>query len=161
MWEHKTTQEKLRRLYGTIEISRDGSMTIAYCMWDNKDSESIKISKIRGVTTRFLSKQRVSFYLGFSIAGPIAYDIKSARDESVQQRTLTHNELTSKNEVYLTKTEEELERYLKTIERSEGKHHDGLTEMEKQLLKDKDEIAEALEQLNIKNGNGDFSDLFE
>lgn len=134
VWEHKTTQEKLRRLYGTIEISQDGSMTIAYCMWDNKDSESIKISKIRGVTTRFLSKQRVSFYLGFSIAGPIAYYIKSARDESVQQRTLTHNELTSKNEVYLTKTEEELERYLKTIERSEGKHHDGLTEMEVKSL---------------------------
>lgn len=39
-----------------IEISWDGSMIIVYCMWDNKDSEFIKISKIRGVIIRFLLK---------------------------------------------------------------------------------------------------------
>lgn len=135
VWEYNTTQEKLRRLYGTIQISQDGSMAIAYCMWDNKDSESIKISKIRGVNTRFLRNDRVSFYLGFSIAGPIAYNVKSARDESVHQRTLTHHELTSKTKQYSTKTEEELEHYLKTIKRLEGKHHDGLTENEVISLK--------------------------
>lgn len=159
LWEDNTTKDRLRRLYGTIEISKDSRRTIVYCMWDNK--ESIKISKIRGLTTKFLSKEKVSFYLGFSIAGPIAYYIKSARDESVHQKMPTHHELTSRVEYYLEKNEEELENYIETIIRSEGKSQDRLKEREKQLMKDKDDIVEALEQLKIKNGNADFSDLFE
>lgn len=58
-------------------------MIIDYCMWDNKDSEFIKISKIRGVNIRFWWNDRVFFYLGFSIVGLIVYNIKLVRDESV------------------------------------------------------------------------------
>lgn len=58
-------------------------MVIVYCMWDNKDSEFIKISKIRGVNIRFLWNDRVFFYLGFSIVGLIVYNVKLVRDESV------------------------------------------------------------------------------
>lgn len=128
LWEDKTTRDILRRLYGTIEISKDDRRTIVYCMWNSK--ESIKISKIRGLSTKFLSKERVSFYLGFSIAGPIAYYIKSARDESVHQGMPTHLELTSRVEYYLEKNEEELENYLENIIRSEGKSQYRLKERE-------------------------------
>lgn len=135
VWEDRATQEKLRRLYGTTEICKDGNIRIVYCMWENKDSESITISKIRGVKTTCRSKEKVSFYLGFSIAGPIAYYIKSAQDESVHRGMFTHHESTNKTELYLKKTEEELEHYLKTIERLEEKHHDGLNETEVKPLK--------------------------
>lgn len=135
LWEDNTTKDILRRLHGTIEISRDGRRTIVYCMSDNKDSESIKISNIRWLNSGFLSKQRVSFYLGFSIAGPVAYNTKSAQDEGVQQRMRSHHELTSRVEIYLKKTEEELEHILETIKRSKAKSQDRLKEREVKSFK--------------------------
>lgn len=135
LWEDNTTKDRLRRLHGTIEISEDGRRTIVYCIWDNKDSEFIKISNIRGLTSRFLSKERVSFYLGFSIAGPIAYNTKSTQDESVHQGMRSHHGLTSRVELYLKETEEELENYLKIIERSETKSQHRLKEREVKSFK--------------------------
>lgn len=161
LWEENATKDRLSRLHGTIEISEDGRRTIVYCIWDKADSEFIKISNIRGLTSRFLPRERVSFYLGFSIAGPIAYNTKSAQDKSIHQGMRSHHRLTPRVELYLKETEEELEQHLKNIKKLETKSQHRLKEREKQLLKDKDDIIEALEQLQIKNENADFSDLFE
>lgn len=76
LWEDNMIKDRLRCLYGIIEISEDGRRIIVYCIWDNKDSEFIKISNIRGLIFRFLLKERVLFYLGFSIVGLIVYNIK-------------------------------------------------------------------------------------
>uniref|UniRef100_A0A8W8L374 Uncharacterized protein n=1 Tax=Magallana gigas TaxID=29159 RepID=A0A8W8L374_MAGGI len=46
LWDHARTEEKLKRLYGKITTSSDGSSTII--VFDNKYGEPIRISKIRG-----------------------------------------------------------------------------------------------------------------
>jgi hypothetical protein len=40
----------------------------------------IEISQLRGKNSDLLSEEPVTFYLGFSMSGPIAYNIKPVRN---------------------------------------------------------------------------------
>jgi len=40
----------------------------------------IEISQLRGINSELLSEEPVTFYLGFSMSGPIAFNIKPVRN---------------------------------------------------------------------------------
>lgn len=128
-WDDKKTKEKLRRLSGKIETKGYGSSSIV--VDGNHNANPIKISKIRGPTTGFRSDEEVTFYLGFSIAGPIAYNVKLKSDG------LKHSELCSQIQFppsrvqeYIKQPIEELRKMLLKIKRIERKRQDYLTERE-------------------------------
>ncbi|XP_061184865.1 sterile alpha motif domain-containing protein 9-like [Saccostrea echinata] len=161
LWDHYKTKEKLRRLHGTTTFSSDGSSP--YIVFENKHGEPIRISKIRGTNKGFVSEEKVLFYLGFSIAGPIAYNVKPARYEKQLPETFSRIELfsSSKIEDYMKKTTDELRKILLKIKGLEEKRPEYLKEREKQLMKDKDDVKEALDRLEINNGETDLSLLAE
>ncbi|XP_062566125.1 sterile alpha motif domain-containing protein 9-like [Saccostrea cucullata] len=161
LWDHFKTKEKLHRLYGTTTFSSDG--TSPYIVFENKHGEPIRISKIRGTKKGFVSEEKVSFYLGFSIAGPIAYNVKPARYERQLPETYSRIEFfsSSKIEDYMKKSTDELRRILLKIKGLEQKIPDYLKERDKQLIRDKDDIKEALDRLEIINGETDLSLLAE
>lgn len=121
LWDHHNTKEKLRCLHGTITTVSDGSSNII--VFNHKHGEPIKISKIRGTNKGFVSEEEVSFYLGFSIAGPIAYNVKLRRHESQYPQTYGHHDsnVYSKSDEYMKYSKEELQTMLMKIRRSEVK----------------------------------------
>lgn len=155
LWDHAKTEEKLKRLYGRITTSSDGSSTII--VFDNKHGEPIRISKIRGTNKGYDSEEEVSFYLGFSIAGPIAYNVKLKRHESFYMKRSRYQEESSKVDNYMKQPMKELRRSLIKIKELEEKRSDYLKKREKQLIKDKDDIREAIDRLEILSGKVDLS----
>ncbi|XP_056005998.1 sterile alpha motif domain-containing protein 9-like isoform X2 [Ostrea edulis] len=159
LWGHIKTKEKLRRLCGTTTTSSDGSST--YIVFKNKHGEPIRISKIRGTNKGYESEEEVSFYLGFSIAGPIAYNVKLMRYEQQSHGAFSQRELllttNSKVEEFMKSSKEDLQNMLLKIRGLEGKRPDYLKEREKQLIKDKDGIKEALYRLEMMSGEMDLS----
>lgn len=133
LWDHARTEEKLKRLYGKITTSSDGSSTII--VFDNKYGEPIRISKIRGTNKGYESEEEVSFYLGFSIAGPIAYNVKLKRHEKFYEERPRRPEEISKVENYMKQPLEELKKSLMKIKGLEEKRSDYLKEREVKTLK--------------------------
>ncbi|XP_019629760.1 PREDICTED: sterile alpha motif domain-containing protein 9-like [Branchiostoma belcheri] len=72
-WERTEVQEKLRRLEG-ICLNHN---TISYQV---KDFPRIEIHSSRPIAIKGASQDRVSFFLGFSWEGPIAYNVKVQED---------------------------------------------------------------------------------
>lgn len=155
LWDHTKTEEKLKRLYGKITTSSDGSSTII--VFENKYGEPIRISKIRGTNKGYDSEEEVSFYLGFSIAGPIAYNVKLKRHERPNIKGSRYQEEAPKVDNYMKQPLEELRKSLIKIKELEEKRADYLKEREKQLIKDKDDIREAIDRLEILSGKVDLS----
>lgn len=128
LWDHSRTKEKLRRLYGTIKNSSDWSSTVI--IFKNSYGEPIRISKIRGTNRGFDFEEEVSFYLGFSIAGPIAYNVKLKRYEGSNPEKFTYSDRASRVDYYMKSTVEELRKMLMKITVIEGKRQDYLKERE-------------------------------
>lgn len=142
-------------MYGKITTSSDGSSTII--VFENKYGEPIRISKIRGTNKGYDSEEEVSFYLGFSIAGPIAYNVKLKRHERPNIKGSRYQEEAPKVDNYMKQPLEELRKSLIKIKELEEKRADYLKEREKQLIKDKDDIREAIDRLEILSGKVDLS----
>lgn len=128
-WDDEKTKEKLRRLSGKIETNGYGYRSIV--VDGNRNGNPIKISKIRGLTTPFPSGEEVTFYLGFSIAGPIAYNVKLKSDEKHHSELCSQNQFPSSGvQEYIKQPIEELQEMLLKIKNLEGKRQDFLTERE-------------------------------
>lgn len=127
-WDDEKTKEKLRRLSGKIETKGNDSISIV--VDGNQSGNPVKINK-RGPTTGFRSGAKVTFYLGFSIAGPIAYNVKLKSDESKHSEMCSANQFpSSRVQEYIKQPKEELQKLLLKIKRIEWKTPDYLTERE-------------------------------
>ena len=122
IWANQKIKNKLKRSKGHLKFCK-GKCHI--CMINQKSPERfIEIRKIRSGKKEFLSEEEVYFYLGFSIAGPIAYDVKPARHEDIAPPT-PDMPLPDKVEEYMNKTEDNLRDLLKQITELKGKRKNG------------------------------------
>ena len=68
IFKDKKIRDRLRRVHGTIEEEQ---------VFANYDKMKIPVRPANpGVVRSGFSSEKVSFYLGFAIVGPLAYDIK-------------------------------------------------------------------------------------
>lgn len=122
IWATKKVKNKLKRSKGHLKVCK-GKCHIRVI--NQKCPEQfIEIRKIRSGKKEFLSEEEVYFYLGFSIAGPIAYDVKPARHEDIAPPTLD-TPLPDKVEEFINKSEDNLRDLLKQITELKGKRKNG------------------------------------
>lgn len=86
IWANQKVKNKLKRSKGHLKFCK-GKCHIRMINQKSPD-RFIEIRKIRSGKKEFLTEEEVYFYLGFSIAGPIAYDVKPARHEDIAPPTL-------------------------------------------------------------------------
>lgn len=89
-WDHIAHTNNLKLLTGSLKFY-DGQPYIQVKNDKSTTQPYIEIRKFRtGKTQDFMSEEEVHFYLGFSIAGPLAYNIKPIRyaEVSIQSHTI-------------------------------------------------------------------------
>lgn len=130
-WEDPETAETLTRLRGSF-VKENWKDVIIY---KDMHNNSINISKIRGKDDKVVPGKEVTFYLGFSIAGPIAYNVTLECHKNPSQlfpyRTTN---VSSKVEVYQKKSKEELRKLLLEINNLQEQRPDRLKEREVRMI---------------------------
>lgn len=125
IWANQTLKNNLQRLKGQLKICK-GKCHIR--MINEKtspfDDRYIEIRKIRSGKKEFLSEEDVHFYLGFSIAGPIAYNVQPARYET-ELVLAVEPQVQDKVEEYLERSQESLQQTLNKISDLKSKKKNG------------------------------------
>jgi hypothetical protein len=81
VWEKLLTKAKLKRVQGHVITKGENSSYQSITIKNEKMPDKfIEISQLRGKNSEILSEEPVTFYLGFSMSGPIAYNIKPVRN---------------------------------------------------------------------------------
>ena len=81
VWEKTLTKAKLKRVQGHVITKGENSSYQSITIKNEKMPDKfIEISQLRGKNSELLSEEPVTFYLGFSMSGPIAYNIKPVRN---------------------------------------------------------------------------------
>lgn len=124
MWENFGEKHNLKRLKGYLKFY-EGKYGIRFINEKSTSSEHIDIRKIRTGKKEFLSEEEVYFFLGFSIGGPIAYNVKPTRHEDLTRNLHDPILIDDKVEAYLQESEEELQRQLKYIAELKSKLKNG------------------------------------
>ncbi|XP_022299017.2 sterile alpha motif domain-containing protein 9-like isoform X2 [Crassostrea virginica] len=153
-WEDPETAETLTRLRGSFVKENWRDVVIYKDMHNN----FIKISKIRGKDEEVVPGKEVTFYLGFSIAGPIAYNVTLECHKN-QFQLFPHRSwnVSSKVEFYQKYSIEELRKLLLEINNLQEQRPDNLKERERELIQDEDFIKEALDRQEIDSEDADLS----
>lgn len=140
IWHREDVKRKVRRVEGYIQYNQSWQY-ISVKSHKSSDNE-IQIHKIRQCSIK--SEEEVTFVLGFSIAGPIAYDVQLKENpESYSSPVALYEDKTEK---YYYKSDGELSDLITRIEglKVETDHRDP-TQHEISLLDDEQYIREALD----------------
>ena len=121
MWKNFGDKYNLKRLKGFLKFNEGKSCIRLF----NEKSTSFPHIEIRTGKEEFLSEEEVYFYLGFSIAGPIAYNVKPTRHEDLSNQLHISFVLDDKVELYLEEAEYALKSKLTIINDSKGKLKNG------------------------------------
>lgn len=124
MWENFGDKYNLKRLKGFLKFN-EGKSCIRLLNEKSTSIPHIEIRKIRTGKKEFLSDEDVYFYLGFSIAGPIAYNVKPTRHEDLSNQVHNPLVLDDKVEQYLEETVSDLQSKLTIINDLKGKLKNG------------------------------------
>jgi hypothetical protein len=124
MWENFGDKYNLKRLKGFLKF-HEGKSCIRLFNEKSTSFPHIEIRKIRTGKKEFLSEEEVYIYLGFSIAGPIAYNVKPTRHEDLSNQVYSPLVLDDKVEQYLEETEDALKSKLVIINDLKGKLKNG------------------------------------
>ncbi|CAC5362443.1 SAMD9 [Mytilus coruscus] len=149
IWKRSQIRNTLKRLCGRIR-NKDGRTCVV--IRNKKSGTEIEINKIRG--GNISSEEDVYFYLGFSIAGLMAYNVQAKRqDESYE--TEYGLDLDDKLEGYLKESAKSLQEKLNSIPNIQGKIRTGreLKQREKDVLRDESIIRQAFD---IKSDDSPF-----
>lgn len=156
LWEKKLVKQKLKKLEGQVQFTEGCSNS--YILVENKNSNKpIAIRKLRTGKRNILSEERVTFYLGFSMAGPVAYNIKPVHYENYADDDMLGSYYNPEGnfrawdevEYYPEKSLTELQQLIEKISYIKEKEWTSLSQEDQLLLQDEEYIRAAID---IKEG---------
>lgn len=139
-------KNKLKLLTGQLKITKGKCFIRMQNEKSDDNDRFIEIRKIRSYRKEFVSEEEVNFYLGFSIAGPIAYNVQPTRYEA-ENETVEYVDPPEKVTDYLEKPITQLQNLLSTIQELKTKQRNGrkVSTRDAKLIKDEDDIRDALD----------------
>ncbi|VDI00198.1 Hypothetical predicted protein [Mytilus galloprovincialis] len=140
IWHRENVRRKIRRVEGYIQYNQ--SWQYISVKTNMSPDNEVQIHKIRKCSIK--SEEEVTFVLGFSIAGPIAYDVQLKENPETYVSPVEIDE--DKTENYYNKSDGELSDLIIRIQqlKVETEQRD-LHRDEKYLLEDEQYIRDALE----------------
>lgn len=140
IWHRENVRRKIRRVEGYIQYNQSWQY-ISVKSHMSSDNE-VQIHKIRKCSIK--SEEAVTFVLGFSIAGPIAYDVQLKENHESYCTPVVMYE--DKTETYYHKSNSELSDLITRIQKLKVElNHRDPNQVEIYLLEDEQYIRDALE----------------
>lgn len=124
-WDDITYKHNLKRLAGILKFV-NGKPCICYSNEKSKRNPIIEIKKLRtGRTDDFLREEEVTFLLGFSIKGPIAFNVKLSRQAYLGMNQLSDVSSHNVQKLLEDETVESLQEKINLIPALKTKLRDG------------------------------------